>query len=234
MADSPKLSAPRPHAAHPGGIPTTTTAAALLALASAVAVLDWAAVQAQRKPLEYACKPLTLALLTAVALALHPAYESRRSAFVAALVLSLLGDVFLMLPRDMFAFGLASFLLGHVAYVVGLRNGPSSTPALVAASIGVVAIAIVLGARVLRGVVAGGHRELTGPVVAYMAVLSAMFVCALATLNPLAALGAGLFFCSDAVLAWNRFVRPLQWGPLAVIVSYHLGQGLLVLSLVRR
>ncbi|HZS15385.1 MAG TPA: lysoplasmalogenase [Candidatus Dormibacteraeota bacterium] len=195
---------------------------------------DWFAVATRRKPLEYACKPLTLALLTGVALALHPAYDSRRAAFAVALVLSLLGDVFLMLPRDMFAFGLASFLLGHIAYVVGLRNGPGNTAALVAASIGVVVIAAVVGRRVLQGVVASGHRELTGPVVAYMAVLAAMLVCALATLNPLAGLGAGLFFCSDAVLSWNRFVRPLAWGPLAVIVSYHLGQGLLVLSLVRR
>jgi uncharacterized membrane protein YhhN len=150
-----------------------------------------------------------------------------------ALVLSLLGDVFLMLRRDTFAFGLASFLLAHIAYVVGLRNGPSNTVALVAASVGVVVIAAVVGLRVLRGVVQSGKRELVGPVVAYMAVLAAMFVCALATLNPLAGLGAGLFFCSDAVLAWNRFVRALSWGPLAVIVTYHLGQALLVLSLVR-
>ncbi len=199
-----------------------------------VAVVDWYAVAARRKPVEYVCKPLTLALLIGVALALQPAYESRRAAFVVALVFSLLGDVFLMLPRDMFAFGLASFLLGHIAYVVGLRNGPSSTAALIAAGIGVVIIACVVGSRVLRGVMRSGHRELVGPVVAYMAVLAAMFATALATLNPLAGLGAGLFFCSDAVLAWNRFVRALRWGPLAVIVTYHLGQALLVLSLTRR
>jgi uncharacterized membrane protein YhhN len=211
----------------------TPTAAVLLALAAVVAVVDWYAVAGQRKSLEYWCKPLTLALLSGAALALHPAYDSRRAAFVVALVLSLLGDVFLMLRRDMFAFGLASFLLAHVAYIVGLRNGPSNGAALVAASIGVVVIAAVVGLRVLRGVVRSGKRELVRPVIAYMAVLAAMFACALATLNPLAALGAGLFFCSDAVLAWNRFVRALPWGPLAVIVTYHLGQALLVLSLVR-
>ncbi len=211
----------------------TTMAAALLAFAAVVAAVDWYAVAAQRKPVEYVCKPLALALLIGVALALHPASEVRRSAFVVALVLSLLGDAFLMLRRDMFAFGLASFLLAHVAYVVGLRNGPSNTAALLAAAVGVVVIAAVVGVRVLRGVVARGHRELIGPVVAYMAVLAAMFVCALATLNPLAGLGAGLFFCSDAVLAWNRFVRALAWGPLAVIVTYHLGQAFLVLSLLR-
>ena len=197
-------------------------------------MFDWAAVGGQRKPLEYVCKPLTLALLVGVALAVHPAYEARRSAFVVALVLSLLGDVFLMLRRDMFALGLASFLLAHVAYIVGLRNGPSgNTAALAAAYAGVVIVTAVVGLRVLRGVVQSGKKELVGPVIAYMAVLAAMFVCALATRNPLAGLGAGLFFCSDAVLAWNRFVRALPWGPLTVIVTYHLGQALLVLSLTR-
>jgi uncharacterized membrane protein YhhN len=196
-------------------------------------VLDWYAVAQQDKPLEYACKPATVALLTGAALVLHPAYESRRTAFVVALVLSLAGDVFLMLPRDLFAGGLASFLLGHVAYIVGLRLGPSSWVALGTAAGGVVATARGLGTPVVRGVLRSGHGDLVGPVIAYMAVLAAMFTCAVATLNPLAALGAGLFFCSDTVLAWNRFVRPLRRGPLAVIVSYHLAQGLLVLSLLR-
>jgi uncharacterized membrane protein YhhN len=205
----------------------------LLGLAAVVAAVDWYAVATHRKPVEYVCKPLTLALLVGVALAVQPAYDARRTAFAVALVFSLLGDVFLMLPRDMFAFGLASFLLGHIAYVVGLRNGPSNNTALIAASIGAVIVAGVVGVRVLRGVTRSGHGELVGPVVAYMAVLAAMLVCALATLNPLAGLGAGLFFCSDAVLAWNRFVRALSWAPLGVIVTYHLGQALLVLSLVR-
>lgn len=206
----------------------------LLAAAALIAVLDWVAVARQDKRLEYACKPLTLALLTGAALALHPAYASRRTVFVVALLLSLAGDVFLMLPRDLFAAGLASFLLGHLAYVAGFRmGGASSTAALIAAAIGTAVLVALIGSRVVQGVRAKGHGELVGPVVAYMLVLSAMLVTALATLNPLASAGAGLFYCSDAVLAWNRFVQPLRRGPLAVIVTYHLAQALLVLSLLR-
>ena len=185
------------------------------------------------KPLEYLCKPATLALLTGVALALHPVHDARRTAFVVALLLSLAGDVFLMLPRDLFAGGLASFLLGHVAYVYGFRRGPGSTAALVGAAVWFSGITAPLGWRVVSGVRDRGHSELIGPVVAYMAVLLAMVVTAMGTLEPLAALGATLFLFSDTVLAWNRFVRALSWGPLAVIVSYHLAQGLLVLSLLR-
>jgi len=47
-----------------------------------------------------------------------------------------------------------------------------------------------------------------------------------------AAVGAALFVVSDAVLALGRFVRPIRHGNLAVHVTYHLAQGLLVLSLL--
>jgi hypothetical protein len=39
-----------------------------------------------------------------------------------------------------------------------------------------------------------------------------------------------LFFVSDAILAWNRFVQPVPHAGLATIVPYHLGQMGLALS----
>ena len=36
--------------------------------------------------------------------------------------------------------------------------------------------------------------------------------------------GAVLLFCSDALLAWNRFVVPVRGARLLAIVAYHLGQ----------
>lgn len=65
-------------------------------------------------------KPLTMVALVAVALAVDPRHPAARACFVVALLASLGGDVFLMLPGDLFVPGLASFLLAHVAYVVGL------------------------------------------------------------------------------------------------------------------
>ena len=40
--------------------------------------------------------------------------------------------------------------------------------------------------------------------------------------------GAVLFYVSDATLAWNRFLEPRRFGPLAVMVTYHLAQAGLV------
>ena len=34
--------------------------------------------------------------------------------------------------------------------------------------------------------------------------------------------GAALFFVSDALIGETRFVRPASWGPVAVIITYHL------------
>lgn len=210
----------------------TATAWTALLFAAAFGAGNWTAVASGRKPLEYVCKPATMAALIVVALALDPVVEGRRAWFVVALVLSLAGDVFLMLPRDLFVAGLASFLAGHIAYVIGLRTGESSVAALVVSAAVVTVAAAVVGTRIVVAVRRGPHAELTGPVLAYIVVISAMVACALATGNVLAAAGASLFFASDALIAWTRFVRPHAWAPVAIMVTYHLGQAGLVTSLV--
>lgn len=170
--------------------------------------------------------------LIAVAVTLDATHGGRRDWFVAALALSMLGDVFLMLPRDAFVAGLASFLLAHLAYVVGFRVHGSSGAAWAAAAIAVLVVDAVL-ARFVLGAVRRRHRDLLVPVVAYMIVISAMVSAALATGVALAIAGAVLFFASDTLIAWNRFVSARPWMPLAIIVTYHLGQAGLTLSLAR-
>ena len=70
------------------------------------------------------------------------------------------------------------------------------------------------------------------PVGAYMAVISLMVASAIGTREALAIGGAGLFFSSDAMIAWERFVSPRSWHRLAIIVTYHLAQTGLTLSLL--
>jgi len=87
--------------------------------------------------------------------------------------------------------------------------------------------AVVVGRRVIAGV-RSSEPAVTVPVVLYIAVIAAMVACALATGNVLFGVGAVLFMVSDSLIAWNRFVRPLSWAPLAIIVTYHVAQALLV------
>jgi uncharacterized membrane protein YhhN len=226
---------PRPGRRSDGAVDrraVTLAAWVFLAVAAGVAVADWIAVARGAERLEYACKPGTMAALVGVALAVDPVYDDVRGWFVLALVLSLLGDVFLMLPSDRFVAGLSSFLLAHVAYVVGLTRHGGSSGELALAAVPVALAIAVLGARFLRALLRAGDRGLVGPVTAYMLVIGTMVTCALASGNGWAAIGAVLFMASDSLIAETRFVGDRSWGPLAIIVTYHLGQAALTLSLV--
>jgi hypothetical protein len=48
----------------------------------------------------------------------------------------------------------------------------------------------------------------------------------------LVSLGAFLFYISDIILAWNKFVAPIQHGRIYNIAAYHLGQILLIAGVV--
>lgn len=209
----------------------TVFVVALLVVTATVAAVDWWAVAVDRRPVEYVCKPLVLVLLIALAAALHPALGIRREWFLAALVLSLAGDVLLMLPQDLFVAGLGSFLAGHVFYIAGLtrHGGSGSTVAL--AAVAVMVAAAVPASRILPAVKRRSPGMLT-PVALYMVVISAMVATAAATGVALAACGAILFWVSDASIAWDRFVRPWSWARTWIMVTYHLGQAALVLSLI--
>jgi uncharacterized membrane protein YhhN len=208
----------------------TATAALLLSFTAVCAVLDWVAVWADRKALEYVFKPATLVALMGVALTLDPADDAARAWFVAALVFSLAGDVFLMLPKDLFVAGLASFLLGHIAYVIGFVVGGVDAVGLFVGAV-LVGIALATLARRIVTAVREDSPDMAPPVVAYITAISAMVIAACGTLNPFAVGGALLFYASDALIAWNRFIEEYPWGRLVIIITYHVGQVGIVLSL---
>jgi uncharacterized membrane protein YhhN len=211
----------------------TGTAALVLALTAVVAVVDWVAVARKAKAIEYVAKPLTTIGLIATAVLVEPSNTAARVLFVVALVLSLVGDVALMLParQRLFPIGLGAFLLAHLAYVPGLWLLGVSASGLIVGLVLVLVSVGVVGQRVVRSVRVG-QPALVVPVVVYLAVISVMVLSAWGTWLPLAIAGALSFYASDAILAHNEFVTPWRHAGVAVMVTYHVGQALLVLSLV--
>ena len=192
---------------------------------------------------EYVCKPLTLIVLIAAAVAFRrpPLPESRWVFTVVALCLSLAGDVLLMLPKDLFVAGLGSFLLAHLAYVAAFNTTAPPLLPLAIGAVAVIAATTPLFLTMRAGMIRSGRRDLVAPVAFYVAAISAMTASAIATLGrpewtargrALAIAGALLFMGSDALIGRTRFVRPMPWAPVAIIVTYHLGQTALVLGLL--
>ena len=98
------------------------------------------------------------------------------------------------------------------------------------AAVIVVAVLAPVSSRILGAV--RGTPDLV-PVTAYSVVIAVMLASAIASGNVVAAVGAGLFVASDSMIAWDRFVRPFPGAGVAIMVTYHLGQAGLVLSLLR-
>jgi len=193
----------------------------LLFAAIVAAVTDWLAVAREWRALEWIAKPATLALLLLWA-ALGPATSW---ALLAALTFSLLGDVYLMLPADLFLAGLLAFLLGHVAFIAAFDATP------LARGIWFVVVLLISAPLSLRLLRAAPDVALRLAVGVYMVVIALMVGSAIASGELIAAGGALLFMASDSMIALNRFVAPFAAARLAIIVTYHLGQVLLTYAL---
>jgi uncharacterized membrane protein YhhN len=209
---------------------------AFLIVCACAALVDWLAVQLRLFRIEYLAKPLTLAaLLVAAAIAdLGPAQPW----VVAALACGLAGDVALMAsdkarPDAAFLAGLGAFLLGHVAYIGGfVRHGMRAVDLGAGALLVVGLFALVMPA-VLRGAYAQSGAAFAALVAGYAGAVGAMTVCAVGTGVVAVAAGGVVFAVSDSTLGYQRFVRALPYGDLAVMVTYHVAQFLIVVGLIR-
>ena len=207
----------------------------LLIPALATGIVNWIAVARGQKRVEYVVKPGTLLLVISAALLLMRGAVDKRLAllFVLGLCFSLAGDVFLMLPGERFFIpGLIAFFIAHVFYIIGLN--PTLPPlGSVIVLIVVAALGVILYTRIAASLRQKGEQALRVPVGAYAIILSLMLFSAWATLFrpawPAAArltaiVGATLFFASDSMLAWNKFIAPSHALRVGVMITYHLAQ----------
>jgi uncharacterized membrane protein YhhN len=186
------------------------------------------------KGLEYVAKPAVMVCLF-LWLYLSTGLQGVTFWFGAGILFSLAGDVLLMLSLErMFVFGLLAFLLAHIAYLAGFQNELGTVSFWSVLLLAIIAVnAVRLMRRIISAMRANGQDRLVNPVIVYSSVITVMLYAAMTTLsNPawragaslLVGLGAFLFYISDLVLAWNKFVSPIQNGRMINIGLYHLGQ----------
>lgn len=204
----------------------------LLGAFAVAALADWASVARRRPDLESVAKPAVLVVLVLLAWLLRADSVDYGTQLLVGLVLCLVGDVVLLGRSDRaFLGGLIAFLLAHVAYIAAFRRIPGEAPIWW----GVVAIAVVVVAvivtQILPIVRVSGRDGI--PLLVYALVVGGMAALAWATGLVVVGIGATLFLASDALIAFDRFVRPVAWGQLVVHITYHLGQLFIVLGMLR-
>ena len=198
-------------------------------LPAVLALVEWYAVWRRDRRTQTWAKPAVLVALIVTALVLGATDDAAGIWLLVALVFGLGGDVFLLGDSDTrFRLGLASFLVGHLAYVasfIALGLDPQGWNYLSFLVLGgcLLATRQVAASTDLRGGLA-----LAVPVGVYTVVIGAMVIYAFTTGVPPIAVGATVFAVSDTVLARDRFVRPWDRAQLLVMVTYHVGQALIV------
>jgi uncharacterized membrane protein YhhN len=211
------------------------------ALAALAAVGEWIALIRSNRQAEYITKPAVMFFLGTY-LVTAGGLKGPLLWFGLGALLSLIGDVLLIEPEKRFIFGLAAFLLAHVAYVLGFNLPPAPPSALtfgIAILIGIIVFPLVR--KILTSLRKNGKPSLVLPVQIYSLIIALMLLSATLTLfrtdwltmpAVLVAAGATFFVASDIVLAWHLFVNPVKHGRLINIGLYHLGQMALIAGVV--
>lgn len=197
-----------------------------------MSLLNWIAVGKKNAILEYISKPsATIAFLLTVATfdVVHDAPWGWR---IAAFVFCLAGDVFLMLPKDAFIPGLASFAVAQILFTISFATGEITATRLIVGLVVAIPLAAFLARRFVTAIRVSGHGELVAPVCVYMIVISAMAVGAIGSGNAVAIAGAFIFMASDSLIAETRFVKERAWHSVGIMVTYHIALAGLALSIL--
>lgn len=180
----------------------------------------------------YIFKPLTMVFILLIALLTTKAVSARyKILIVIGLLFSMAGDIFLMLPGDMFIAGLVSFLVAHIFYIAAFGAGHwrrfvwwSPLPFALYGLLLVILLAPSLG-------------PMLAPVLVYIVVIMTMAWRAwerwLQTRRKdalLALIGAILFAISDSFLAFNKFQDPFWAARLLTLTTYFTAQWFIALS----
>ncbi|MES2799533.1 MAG: lysoplasmalogenase [Bacteroidota bacterium] len=199
-------------------------------------------------------KPLLMPILLAIFLLNKGKLKSsEKRYFPIALVLSLFGDIFLMFEsKDLFVFGLGSFLVGHLLFVLSFRDRiraakPSSMRKILTI---IPFLAFVIGFLVfLHGHFSGNAEKepFFIPVSVYATVIGLMGITAALRINGtsnrgfiLVMLGALIFIASDSCIALDRFVfrvtetdLGMPYGSIIIMLTYGIAQYLLTIGTLK-
>jgi len=180
----------------------------------------------------YIFKPLTMVFIILIALlAKEPPSRKYKFAIIAGLLFSLAGDIFLMLPIDLFIVGLLSFLVAQLIYTYAFHSGRPWRFNFLAM------LPFIVYGIIIYWILLPGLNGMEIPVAVYVIVILTMAWQAWdqwddvrARWALLALIGAVLFVISDSVLALNKFGEPFAAARALTLITYFSAQWLIANS----
>ncbi len=159
-----------------------------------------------------------------------------------ALIFSWLGDIFLLFEKQnpsLFIFGLSSFLVAHIFYIVfflqiGKQNGADFSPKIF------VSLGVLIYIVSLFILLAPNLKNLQIPVLIYALTLAAMLLTSIHAFDfkkhnfgRICVAGTLLFVVSDSILSINRFYQPFEFANILIMLTYAAAQFLITLGALR-
>ena len=176
--------------------------------------------------LRFFTKPILLPILILIYISKVKSEKMQlNSFFLAGLVLSFFGDLFLLFNWG-FLPGLGSFLLAHLFYIISFKKKLQKRISKFWP------IILSLYASILLVILFPYLKEMKIPVTIYAVVIAVMMYNALKTHNRNLIIGALLFLISDTLLSVYLFLQPLMILNLLVMATYILAQLFLVNGMI--
>lgn len=206
-----------------------------------VALIDLGAITGHYEAVHRFTKPLLMPMLLLTVLCTEN--KPGKWLLLTGLFFSFLGDVFLLFDSRypiFFIFGLLSFLVTHVFYIIYFLKIPVTAPSLFKRR-PLLLLPILLYIGTLLWLLVPRLGALQLPVIVYSLVLGFMLVCSLHIAHRVTrytavffAFGAVLFVVSDSLLAINRFYYALPASGFLVMSSYCAAQAFIVKGFLLR
>lgn len=165
--------------------------------------------------------------------------QKQNQCILAAIFFSLLGDIFLMF-EGYFIPGLGAFLVAHIFYIYAFKSEAArffSKKSLFIPSI----LVLIYGCFLLMQVLPNVGLQMKTPITVYALTILMMLLTTLHRFGnvPLdsfwyVVIGATLFVLSDSMIAVSRFVAPFPMSGVLIMVTYAVGQYLIVEGFLKK
>ena len=189
-------------------------------------VIDLFLIFSNQTELRFFTKPILLPVLILIYISGAKSEKIELTPFfLAGLVLSFFGDLFLLFNWG-FLPGLGSFLLAHLFYIISFKKKLQKRISKFWP------IILSLYASILLVILFPYLKEMKIPVIIYAVVIATMMYNALKTHNRNLIIGALLFLISDTLLSVYLFLQPLMILNLLVMATYILAQLFLVNGMI--